>query len=119
MINLVAETQIEAMSFTSGTFDPDVDELQLAGIPLIASSKVKPPRIAGSPASFECERMITLEVGPQSVVILGRVVAIHVRDELMQDASKFYVDAQKLHLVARMGSGGWYGRTRDTFELPA
>ena len=46
------------------------------------------------------------------------MVAIHVRDELVLDAEKCYIDTPKLDLIGRMHGGGWYARTTDRFEMP-
>jgi flavin reductase (DIM6/NTAB) family NADH-FMN oxidoreductase RutF len=118
VVNLVAEKQIEAMNITAAEFEPDIDELKMAEVGLLPSVRVKPPRIADSPVSLECERMIKLEVGPKSVIIIGRVLFIHVQDDAITDTLRYHVDAHRMRLVSRMGGGGWYGRTRDTFQLP-
>ena len=41
---------------------------------------------------------------------------MHIRDDMLIDADRFYVDTQSLHLVAR-AQGNFYIRSRDAFEL--
>jgi flavin reductase (DIM6/NTAB) family NADH-FMN oxidoreductase RutF len=118
VVNLVAEKQIEAMNITAAEFEPHVDELKIAAVDLQRSVKVKPPRIADSPVSLECELMVKLDVGPKSSIILGRVVFIHIQDEAITEPAGPRVDTHKMRLISRMGGGGLYGRTEGTFNLP-
>jgi flavin reductase (DIM6/NTAB) family NADH-FMN oxidoreductase RutF len=51
-------------------------------------------------------------------LVLGEVVGMHIRDELMLDPAKQYVDTPGLHLVGRMHGRGWYARTTDLVDVP-
>ena len=118
VVNMVSDALAEKMNVTAIDFDKSVNELTEAGLTTAASAKVRPPRIAESPVSFECERLVIVEVGVDRAVVLGRVVAIHIKDEFVLDPARCYVDTPKLDLIGRMHGGGWYSRTRDRFELP-
>ena len=59
-----------------------------------------------------------VEVGVDRAVVLGKVVAIHIKDEFILDADRCYVDTPKLGLIGRMHGAGWYARTTDLFEMP-
>ena len=118
VVNMVSDALAEKMNVTAIDFDKTVNELTEAGLTTAASAKVRPPRIAESPVSFECERLVIVEVGVDRAVVLGRVVAIHIKDEFVLDPARCYVDTPKLDLIGRMHGGGWYSRTRDRFELP-
>jgi flavin reductase (DIM6/NTAB) family NADH-FMN oxidoreductase RutF len=118
VVNLVSNRLAEQMNITAIDFDKEVNELAEAGLTTAPSSRVKPPRIADSPVSFECERLVIVEVGVDRAVILGRVVAIHVADEFVLDADRCYIDTPKLDLVGRMHGSGWYARTTDRFDMP-
>jgi hypothetical protein len=50
--------------------------------------------------------------------VLGEVVAMHIRDELMLDPARHYVDTPGLRLVGRMHGRGWYARTTDLVDVP-
>jgi len=50
-------------------------------------------------------------------VVLGEVLGLNIRDELMLDPERHYVDTLALKLIGRMGGRGGYTRTGDTFEL--
>ncbi len=77
-----------------------------------------PPRIAESPVAFECELVQVVDLGPHSGLVLGRIVAIHVRDSAVIDAARGYIDTPSLKLLGRMHGAGWYARTSDLFEMP-
>ena len=117
VVNLVAEWNAEAMNITGIEFDPKVDELAQAGLTPVASTRVKPPRIAESPVALECELMQIIDMG-ESGLVLGRVVVMHVHDEFVLDAAKYYIDTPNLKLLGRMHGRGWYARTSDLFDMP-
>jgi flavin reductase (DIM6/NTAB) family NADH-FMN oxidoreductase RutF len=118
VVNLVSFATREAMNVTAIEFPHDVDELAQAGLTTLASTKVAPPRIAESPVALECERLSIVEVATDRAIVLGRVVAVHVRDDCVLDAKRCYIDTPRLDLIGRMHGGGWYARTTDRFDLP-
>lgn len=117
VVNLVAEWNAEAMNVTGIDFDPNVDELAQAGLTPVPSTLVKPPRIAESPVAMECGLMQIVDLG-DSGLVLGRVLAMHVRDEFVLDAGKYSIDTPGMKLVGRMHGRGWYARTSDLFDMP-
>jgi len=117
VVNLVAAPQADAMNITAVDFDPEVDEIAEAGLTTAPSAMVKVPRIAESPVALECKIFQFVPAGRQ-VIVLGSVVAIHVRDDCVLDAAKFYLDTPKMELVGRMHGRGWYARTTDRIEIP-
>jgi len=118
VINLVDEACAPQMNISAIEFDHTIDELHEAGLTPIPSTKVKPPRIAESPVNMECERLVLLDVGIDRTIVVGRVLAMHVRDDAVIDPAKCYIDTPKLDLIGRMHGRGWYVRTTDRFELP-
>jgi flavin reductase (DIM6/NTAB) family NADH-FMN oxidoreductase RutF len=117
VVNLVSEQTAEAMNITAIDFERGVNELTQAGLTTLPSIRVKPPRIAESPVSMECELMQIVDLGSSSGLVLGRVLAMHVRDDAVLDAAKCYIDTPKLKLIGRMHGRGWYARTSDLFEM--
>ena len=117
VVNLVPESAIRGMNVSAVDFPPGVDELAEAGLTRVPSAKVKPPRIAESPVALEC---VTFQLVPagRHTIVLGRVVAVHIRDDCVLDPVKCYVDTPKLGLVGRMHGRGWYVRTTDRLEVP-
>ena len=117
VVNLVSEETAAAMNVTAIEFEPDVNELAEAQLATIPSVRVAPPRIAASPVAMECALLQIVELGPTQGLVLGRVLAMHVRDDLVLDPAKYYVDTPNLHLIGRMHGTGWYARTSDIFEM--
>ncbi|WP_010585929.1 flavin reductase family protein [Schlesneria paludicola] len=117
VVNLVSESNASAMNVTAIEFDYGVNELEQASLTTLASTHIKPPRIAESPVAFECELLQIVELGPSSGLILGRVLAMHIRDDMLIDANKHYVDTPKLKLIGRMHGAGWYAKTSDLFQM--
>jgi flavin reductase (DIM6/NTAB) family NADH-FMN oxidoreductase RutF len=118
VVNLVGYDNAHAMNITAIEFGADIAELQEAGLTPAASVKVKPPRIAEAPVSFECERFMLVDLTTTRTLVLGRVLAMHVRDDAVLDRERCYIDTPKLDLIGRMHGAGWYARTTDRFEMP-
>lgn len=117
VVNLVAADNAAAMNITAIDFPHDVDELVQAGLTTIPSTKIKPPRIAESPVALECERFTTMQISNDRLLVMGRVVAMHIRDEAVMDQARCYVDTAKLDLIGRMAGTGGYSHTRDQFDV--
>jgi flavin reductase (DIM6/NTAB) family NADH-FMN oxidoreductase RutF len=113
VINVVSEELAEKMSLCSVDFPAGVNELETVGLATEPSQVVAVPRIALAPAALECREYTTMEIG-RSRIILGQVVAMHVKDEFIDPAGP-YVRAEQMHAVGRMNGKGAYVRTRDSF----
>jgi flavin reductase (DIM6/NTAB) family NADH-FMN oxidoreductase RutF len=114
-VNIVSDALLEAMNVTAIPFPSDVDELKAAGLTAVAGTHVGSPRVAEAPVAFECRRHVGIAVGKSREIVLGRVLAVHVRAGLV-DTENFYIDQLGLDAVGRMGGHG-YARTRDQFDL--
>ena len=117
VVNLVPETLIAQMSATSAPLPADQSELEAAGLTAEPSHHIAPPRVAESPVSFECRTFQIVETGPDQVLIVGSVLAVHVADRFVLDAGRGHLDTPALELVARMHGSGWYARGSDLFQL--
>ena len=115
VVNLVDESTAEAMNRTAASLPYGVSELQSAGLTTAPSSTVKPPRIAESPASLECQEWGTLQIGGNRLIV-GLIKRVQVRDELV-DAQTQRIRTERLHVIGRMASPHWYCRTQDRFEM--
>jgi len=116
VVNLVDEALAERMNICAVDFPTEVGELEPAKLTAVASVGVKPPRIAESPVSFECKRITGLSLGGNSTMEVGRVIHIHIRDDLM-DMEKLYVKTEQAKLIGRMHGRGWYTRTSELFLM--
>ena len=116
VVNLVDEALAERMNICAVDFPSAIGELEKAGLTPLPSVGVRPPRIAESPVSFECQRITGLLLGARSTLEVARVIHIHIRDDLV-DAERYYVATEKMRLVGRMHGRGWYARTSDLFLM--
>lgn len=119
VINIVNYPMVEQMSLSSTSYGKGVNEFQKAGFTEVPSERVRPPRVAESPVSFECsvQEVIELANTPGAGnLILAKVELVHVDDAYFTDG---VLDTEKLDLVGRMG-GNWYIRAiKDSlFEIP-
>ena len=105
--NLVSYELRDAMNLTSTTAPHGVDEFELAGLTKAASIKVRPPRVAASPANLECRVLRIVEIAPEakgetaSNVVFGRVVGLHIQSQYLDDAGRF--DTVKARPLTRLG----------------
>jgi flavin reductase (DIM6/NTAB) family NADH-FMN oxidoreductase RutF len=113
VINVVNEDVAEAMNLTAIDFPSGVNELDVAGMETEPSLLVSVPRIARAPAALECREVTTMEIG-RSRIIIGQVVAMHVKDAFVDPAGP-YIRAEELHAFGRMIGKGSYVKTRDAF----
>jgi len=115
VVNLVDEGIAEAMNLTATDFPPGEGEPTALGMATLASTLIKPPRLAQAPAAFECRRSVGLAFGPQRELLIGEVLAAHVREGIVE-AATLNVDFAALAAVGRL-CGSAYARQRDRFEL--
>lgn len=88
--HIVDHRIFQGMLVTASETDPGVDELDLAGLETVPSTHVRPPRIVAAPVAFECRRYVTVQCGTARDIVLGEVLAAHVRDDLW-DGGKEYI----------------------------
>ncbi len=110
VVNLVSELLMQAMHVTAIEFEPERDELAEAGLTTLPSTRIAPPRIAESPVAFECERHSFVEFGNARTLVVGIVLAMHVRDDAVLDPERCHIDTPKLDLVGRVQGAGGYVR---------
>ena len=116
VVNLVSEEMAQAMNVTAIDFEPGVSELAEARLETCPSVHVRPPRIAGSPLAMECRLIQIVDFGTDTGLVLGEVLAMHVREDVVLDADKRYIDTPAMKLIGRMHAG-WYTRTSDLFQM--
>lgn len=114
-VHIVDDALAAQMEICAVKFGPGVDELKEAGLETVPGEGVKSPRIISAPAALECRRYMTLEVGKAREIILGQVLGIHIRADIV-DPARLYVDQEKMDAIGRMG-GNTYARTRDQFDI--
>lgn len=114
-VHIVDDALAAQMEICAIKFGPGVDELTEAGLETTPGQAVKSPRILSAPAALECRRYMTLEVGKAREIILGEVLGIHVRADLV-DPQSLHVDQIGMDAIGRLG-GHSYARQRDQFDI--
>lgn len=115
VVSLVSEELAKPMVLTSGDWPEGRNEFEVAGLTAVPSELVRPPRVAESPLSMECRVIQRVAVGNDpSWIVLGEVLRIHVRDEMLTDGLP---DPRKLRPLARLG-GDLYARLGEILEIP-
>jgi len=89
--HIVDHEIFDGMLVTAAEFPPGVDELSLAGFETVPSTHVRPPRIVNAPVAFECRRYVTIQCGTARDIVLGEILAAHIRDDLY-NAEKGYIE---------------------------
>jgi flavin reductase (DIM6/NTAB) family NADH-FMN oxidoreductase RutF len=117
VLNAAVADLAEQVNLSSAELPPGQSEAELAGLTLVPSLRVRPPRVAAAPAHLECvlRQVIPIGEGPGSAnLVIGDVVLIDVADAVLDERGR--VDPHKLGTIGRLG-GDYYCRTADLFRM--
>ncbi|WP_330455778.1 flavin reductase family protein [Streptomyces sp. NBC_00820] len=111
VVNLTPEPLFTEINATATDFPRHEGEFDAVGIAREPSLRVRPPRVADSPAALECTLHATLRLG-DSTVVFGRVVHAVVSEDALVDGRP---DIRLLRPLARLGGNEWstIGEVRD------
>ena len=103
--NLVSYDLREAMNQTSAHLPAEESEVEFAGLEMVASKRVAPPRVATAPAALECVVVDSMPVKHRGgehryQMVFGEVVGIHINDEFINGDR---VDTAAMQILTRMG----------------
>ena len=109
----------DAINTTAQMVAPDVDEAEMAGLEMVASKMVAPPRVKASPVHLECRYHTTLTLPGNSAdnivyVVVGEVLGVHINDDVITEDGK--IDILKCRPLARMGYFD-YTSVESVFEI--
>jgi flavin reductase (DIM6/NTAB) family NADH-FMN oxidoreductase RutF len=110
VINIVNYAMVQQTSLASTEYAKGVNEFEKAGLTMLPSLLVKPPRVAEAPVQMECIVKQVIPLGENAGagnLILAEVKLIHIKEEILDSEGK--IDQEKIDLVARLG-GDWYCR---------
>ncbi|MFT5193818.1 MAG: flavin reductase (DIM6/NTAB) family NADH-FMN oxidoreductase RutF [Candidatus Promineifilaceae bacterium] len=118
VFNIVTLPYASQMNASATILPPEVDEFEVAGLTAAPSKMIKAPRVLESPINFECElsgvHEIKGETGGGSMVIFGRIVHMHIADEVLLPDYK--IDPIALNAIGRL-SGPSYSKVTDLFHI--
>ena len=104
--NIVSQALRQAMNLSSGTYQPEVDEFELAGLTKAPGKTISAPHVAEAPAVLECRLVKIVDDLPSwrdhafNIMVIGEVVGVHIDDAILKDGR---VDVLGYNPVARMG----------------
>jgi flavin reductase (DIM6/NTAB) family NADH-FMN oxidoreductase RutF len=118
VINVVNYAMTEQTSLASAEFDRHVSEFVKAGFTEAPSERVRPPRVAESPVSFECvvRQLIPLGTQPDQTrpgagtMVVCEVLLAHLQDTIFDETGQ--IDPHRIDLVGRLGAD-WYVRANN------
>lgn len=117
--NVVTKSDLHRMNQSSAPYPSEVNEFEAAGIGMVPSTLVKPPRVEGAGAAFECKVTeiipMTGHDGREAAyhLVLGEAVGIYIDDRFLADGK---VDEAALQLLARLGYMN-YAAVENVFSL--
>lgn len=120
--NLATWDLRHAVNTTAEQLPADVDEFARAGLEkefaTALAGEPRVPMVEASPVKFECVYHSTLRLPgnpPMGTVdvVIGRVVAVHIKDEVLTDG---ILDVRKTQPIARCGYYQ-YAVVKETFDM--
>jgi flavin reductase (DIM6/NTAB) family NADH-FMN oxidoreductase RutF len=120
-VSIISEPFVEASNYTAIDTPPGTDEWALAGLTKKQSDTIKPPYVAESAFSMECELSHSHEIvsDDKSIIytmVLGRVKRIHAKEFIFDPKDKYRVMPEALMPVARLG-GLTFARVVQGYDL--
>lgn len=119
VFNLATWDTREQMNITASIEEPDFDEMQAVGLTPAPSRLVAPPGVVEAPIRFECKYLQTVDMPPSaaghhSSVVFGRVVGIHIDDNVIVNND---IDVTKMRPLGRLGYND-YVVVDEVFSMP-
>ena len=110
VINIVNYALVQQTSLSSTEYAKGVNEFEKAGLTMLPSELVRPPRVAEAPVQMECIVTQIIPLGENAGagnLILAEIKRMHIQEDILDAEGK--IDQEKIDLVARLG-GDWYCR---------
>lgn len=115
VVNIADETLLAQLHASSEWMPQGTSEADALGLELASSEQVSVPRLAAAPVSMECVFDRIIEFSPTGgQFVVGRVVAWHVRDDVLAAGR---IDTELLRPLGRL-AGPRYASLGEIVELP-
>jgi flavin reductase (DIM6/NTAB) family NADH-FMN oxidoreductase RutF len=113
-VNIVEYIARDIMNQTSGPWDKETDEFELAGVEKAECTTINCPRVANTPATLECKLTQIVQLpGDANFAVFGEITGVHLRDDCLVDG-KF--DVTRFNPLTRLGYRD-YSVIREVFTL--
>ncbi len=114
VVNIVSHALRDAMNQTSGAWEKETDEFNLAGLEKVEAQTVNCARVAAAPAALECKmtQIVTLE-GEHNFLVLGQVTGVYIEDAHLKDGM---LDVTSYQPLSRLGYRD-YATVTEVFSL--
>ena len=109
----------QQMNLSSAHLEEGRNEFDFAGLTMAQSRLIRPPFVGETPAAFECKLTNFIQLQDiegrtlDKYLIVGQVVATHIKDEFITDGR---FDAVKARTIARCGYND-YATVNEQWEL--
>jgi flavin reductase (DIM6/NTAB) family NADH-FMN oxidoreductase RutF len=110
--NLATRDLADVMNQSCAAVPPEVSEFELTGLTPLPSTRVRPPRVAESPVTFECRSTQILQLQGvdgakvETWLVLGEVVAVHIDQSLLKNG--VYDTAAAGHILRGGGPADYF-----------
>jgi len=91
VVNIPTEKMLQQLWIAGGKWDPNESKIQKAGLKTEPAQKVRPPLLKECAVQLECYEEFSKQAGDH-IMIIGRVVAAHANEELVDDKGNLRVD---------------------------
>jgi flavin reductase (DIM6/NTAB) family NADH-FMN oxidoreductase RutF len=120
VFNLATFDLRHEMNQTGHEYEDGVSEPEAAGLAMVPSRVVKPPRVERSPIALECIFFKSVELVRQNgeattaSITIGEVVNVYIDDDVIVDG---FIDLTRIRPIARLGYMD-YCVVDDIFTMP-
>lgn len=110
--NILSDSWVQQANACAEAVDPNVSEINIAGLETLPSENIKAPRVAEALVSLECELESTKEVFNDdgkhtTTIVYGRIIKYHVHQSVLKfigdDENRPVIDLEKMRFVGRAG----------------
>jgi flavin reductase (DIM6/NTAB) family NADH-FMN oxidoreductase RutF len=114
VVHIADSSLMDAVHESSTEHPPDVSEVEELRLSTLPGERVKVPRLVAAPVAMECRFRQCLEFGEtRSRLIVGEVLAFHIRDGLLQNGK---IETEALDPIARI-AGPRYAKMGEIVTL--
>lgn len=115
VVNMVDRPMAVGMNVCATQFPANINEAEAAGFTMAPCRFVDVKRIAEAPVSLECRLYQRIELSYRRALVLGEVLCVHVRDDILDPKTKRVIP-EKYDPLARL-YGTHYAWLGERFQM--